>query len=112
MSLLKLRPIHPGEILQEQLEELGMSARALATRLGVPTNRITGVLNETRSVTPDTALRLAKFFGGGPDTARFWLNLQQAYDLRRAELDAARDGYLKSIEPVTARERSSKRKVS
>ena len=112
MSLLKLRPIHPGEILQEQLEELGMSARALATRLKVPTNRITGVLNETRSITPDTALRLAKFFGGGADTARLWLNLQQAYDLRRAELDAANEGYLESIEPVSRAERSVKRKVS
>ena len=100
MSLLTLRPIHPGEILQEQLVELGMSARALAARLKVPTNRITGVLKGTRSVTPDTALRLAKLFGGEADTARFWLNLQQAYDLRRAELDAANQGYLEGIEPV------------
>lgn len=104
MSLLKLRPIHPGEILQEQLEELGMSARALAARLSVPTNRITGVLNETRSVTPDTALRLAKFFGGDRDAARFWLNLQQAYDLRRAELNAEHEGYLESIEPIANRQ--------
>jgi antitoxin HigA-1 len=100
VSRLKLRPIHPGEILREQLDELGLSARALATRLGVPTNRVTGVLNETRAITPDTALRLAKFLGGGQDGARFWLNLQQAYDLRRAELDAEREGYLKAIEPV------------
>lgn len=100
MSLLKLRPIHPGEILSEQLEELGMSARLLASRLGVPTNRITGVLNETRSITPDTALRLSKFFGGGEDGARFWLNLQQAYDLRRAQLEAEAEGYLDGIEPI------------
>lgn len=100
MSRLNLRPIHPGEILKEQLDEIGLSARALASRLGVPTNRITAVLNETRGITPDTALRLAKFFGGGQDGARFWLNLQQAYDLRRAELDAEREGYLETIEPV------------
>jgi antitoxin HigA-1 len=103
MSLLKLSPIHPGELLQEQLEELGMSARALAARLSVPTNRITGVLNETRSITPDTALRLAKFFGGGQDGARFWLNLQQAYDLRLAEMHAENDGYLDAIQPVVSR---------
>jgi antitoxin HigA-1 len=100
LSRLKLRPIHPGEILREQLDELALSARALAARLGVPTNRVTAVLNETRAITPDTALRLAKFFGGGQDGARFWLNLQQAYDLRRAELDAEREGYLEAIEPV------------
>jgi addiction module HigA family antidote len=100
VSRLELRPIHPGEILKEQVEELGMSARALAVRLGVPTNRVTGVLNETRSITPGTALRLAKLFGGGQDGARFWLNLQQAYDLRRAELEAEQEGYLEAIEPV------------
>jgi addiction module HigA family antidote len=112
MSLLKLRPIHPGEILQEQLAELGMSARALAARLRVPTNRITAVLKGTRSVTPDTALRLAKLLGGEADTARFWLDLQQAYDLRRAELDAAQEGYLEGIVPVSAPERSRQRKMS
>ena len=83
-------------------DELGLSARALATRLGVPTNRITGVLNGSRSVTPDTALRLARFFGGDQDVAKFWLNLQQAYDLRCAELEAERDGYLDAIEPIRA----------
>lgn len=111
MSLLKLRPIPPGEILQEQLDELGMSARALSARLGVPTNRITGILNVTRAVTPDTALRLSKFFGGGRDGAQFWLNLQQAYDLRRAELEAEQDGSLDSIEPLTRQERLPKRRL-
>jgi antitoxin HigA-1 len=112
MSLLKLRPIHPGEILQEQLDELGMSARALAGRLGVPTNRVTGVLNATRAVTPDTALRLSTFFGGGHDGARFWLNLQQAHDLRHAELQAESEGFLAAIEPVTRQERVPKRKLA
>jgi antitoxin HigA-1 len=112
MSRLKLRPIHPGEMLREQLDELGLSARALATRLGVPTNRVTGLLNETRSVTPDTALRLARFFGGGQDGARFWLNLQQAYDLRQAELDAEKDGHLDGIKPMAKHERSVKRQTA
>jgi antitoxin HigA-1 len=111
MSLLKLRPIHPGELLLEQLDELGMSARALSARLGVPTNRITGVLNATRAITPDTALRLSKFFGGGHDGAQFWLNLQQAYDLRRAELQAESDGSLDAIEPVS-HQRVPKRKLA
>jgi antitoxin HigA-1 len=100
MSLLKLRPIHPGEFLREQLDELGLSARAFAGRLGVPTNRITALLNEKRALTPDTALRLAKVFGAGHDGAQFWLNLQQAYDLRLAELEAESLGYLEHIEPV------------
>jgi len=111
MSLLKLRPIHPGEFLQEQLDELGLSARALATRLNVPPNRVTGLLNKTRAVTPDTALRLAKFFGGGEDTARFWLNVQQAYDLRLAQQDAETNESLKGIQPVASPERGSKRKA-
>ncbi len=101
MSLLKLRPIHPAEILREQLEEFGLSARTLAIKLGVPTNRVTGILNETRSVTPDTALRLAKFFGAARDGAVFWLNLQQAYDLRVAEIAAEQAGHLRKIQTWT-----------
>ncbi len=75
-----MRPIHPGEHLREELEELGLSARAFAKALHVPGNRITGILNEQRAVTADTALRLARYFG---TTAEFWLNLQSAYELRR-----------------------------
>ncbi|MEF8943526.1 MAG: HigA family addiction module antitoxin [Desulfohalobiaceae bacterium] len=75
----KMPPVHPGEILKQELDELGISARSLASRLGVPTNRITGILNQKRSITPDTALRLARYFGTSPE---FWLNLQQAYDLK------------------------------
>ena len=78
-----MRPIHPGEILREDvLDELGMSANAFAQALGVPTNRITAILSGRRSVTADTALRLARYLGGDPE---FWLTLQQTYDLRRAE---------------------------
>ena len=85
----KMRPVSPGEVLREQLEELGMSANALATALHVPANRVTGILNARRALTPDTALRLERFFPG--TTAQFWLNLQTAYELRRAELEASKD---------------------
>jgi addiction module HigA family antidote len=93
----KMRPIHPGEVLREQLEELDMSANALAAALGVPANRITGILNGTRALTPDTALRLERFFKG--TTARFWLNLQAEHDLRAAELAADRSA-LAAIRPL------------
>ena len=75
--------IHPGEHLAEELKELGMSAAELARQLGVPTNRVTEILNGRRAITGDTALRLAHFFG---TTAEFWLNLQSLYELlHRAE---------------------------
>jgi antitoxin HigA-1 len=74
--------IHPGEHLAEELNTLGMSAAELARRLDVPTNRITQILNGTRAVTGDTALRLGHFFG---TSAEFWLNLQSLYDLRVAQ---------------------------
>jgi addiction module HigA family antidote len=72
-------PIHPGEILKHEfLDELDLSAYALARALCVPTNRITGIINGTRAITADTALRLARFFETTPE---FWLNLQTRYDL-------------------------------
>jgi len=77
-----MRPVHPGEVLREEIEERRLSANALSQAIGVPANRITGILNEARAVTPDTAMRLARCFGM---SAAFWLNLQQAYDLRTAE---------------------------
>jgi addiction module HigA family antidote len=82
-----MRPISPGEVLQEQLDELQLSAAAFARELHVPTNRITGILNKTRALTPDTALRLEQFFG---TSAQFWMNLQTGYELRLAEMDADR----------------------
>ena len=78
----KMRPIHPGEILRAELEELSLSARRFSAALSVPTNRITGILNEQRALTADTALRLARYFGTSPD---FWLGLQTAYDHRLAQ---------------------------
>lgn len=79
---MAITPIHPGEHLAEELRELRLSAAALARQLKVPTNRITEILNGQRSITGDTALRLAHFFG---TTAEFWLNLQSLYDIRVAE---------------------------
>lgn len=74
--------IHPGEILAEELAELGMSANELARILHVPTNRITQILNGKRGITADTALRLGQWLGTGPE---LWLNLQKSYELRLAE---------------------------
>jgi addiction module HigA family antidote len=83
-----MRPIHPGEVLREEyLVPLGMSASALAKALRVPANRINGIVNETRGITADTALRLARFFG---TSAELWLNLQKAYELRVAEIEVGR----------------------
>lgn len=79
--------IHPGEHLAEQLQELKLSAAEFARRIDVPTNRITELMNGKRAVTADTALRLARAFG---TSARFWMNLQNIYDLRVAELAAAK----------------------
>src|SRR5580704_177998 len=78
---MALTAIHPGEHLAEELETLHMSAAELARQLDVPTNRVTQILNGTRAITGDTALRLAHFFG---TSAEFWLNLQSLYDLRLA----------------------------
>jgi len=76
-----LPPIHPGEILGDELETLAVSANALARDLDVPVNRVTEIVNGKRAVTADTALRLARYFGTAP---QFWLNLQTAYDLAMA----------------------------
>lgn len=84
---MALIAIHPGEHLAEELETLHMSAAALARKLDVPTNRITQILNGTRAITGDTALRLAHFFG---TSAEFWLNLQSLYELRIAQKKAGK----------------------
>jgi len=75
-------PIHPGETLREDLDSLGMSAAELSRQVRVPVNRITAILNGTRAITGDTALRLGRFFG---TSGEFWLNLQKLYELRVAE---------------------------
>ena len=83
-----MRPVHPGEILAEEMEELRLSANALAGALGVPTNRITAVLKGQRGVTADTALRLSRYFGTTP---QLWLNLQKTFELRVAEVQSGKD---------------------
>jgi len=91
--------IHPGEHLAEELEALDMSAAELARKLDVPTNRVTQILNGTRSITGDTALRLGHFFG---TSAQFWLNLQALYDLRLAQQKTGRA--IKSLPRLKRRE--------
>ncbi len=71
-------PIHPGRILKRELAARGLSANKLALALRVPSGRITAILNKKRAITPETALRLGRFFG---NSAQFWLNLQARYDL-------------------------------
>jgi addiction module HigA family antidote len=80
-----MRPVHPGEVLREDyLLPLHLSANALAKALIVPAPRINDIVRERRGVSADTAMRLARYFGGD---ARSWLNLQAAYDLRVAEIE-------------------------
>lgn len=87
---------HPGEVLREEyLKPLGLSARALAKSLAVPANRITEIMRGERDVSADTAIRLARYFRTDP---RFWLNLQAAHDLSRAQ---AENDYSK-VRPGTA----------
>jgi len=87
----KLPPVHPGEILlHDFMKPLALSANGLAARLHVPANRISGIVNGSRAVTADTALRLARYFG---TTAEFWVGLQKDY-----ELEVARRAALASIE--------------
>ena len=83
-----MRPVHPGEILREELDELGLSANALSKALGVPVNRVTMILNGQRGVSADTALRLARYFGTTP---QLWLNLQKTWELRQAEIESGRE---------------------
>jgi antitoxin HigA-1 len=80
----KLRPVHPGETLSEELEMRGLSAHAFALKLRVPANRITEIINGKRGISAETALRLGRYFGGN---AEFWMNLQAGYDLAIAERD-------------------------
>jgi addiction module HigA family antidote len=92
-----MRPVHPGEVLREEyLVPLGMSVNALAKALGVPTPRINDVVREKRGITPDTAMRLARYFGGD---ARSWLNLQIAYELRVTEM-ASGKAIARSVAPM------------
>lgn len=74
--------IHPGEVLADELEEIGVSPTELSRQLAVPANRLSQIIQGKRAITGDTALRLGHWFGMSP---QFWLNLQSAYDMRVAE---------------------------
>jgi len=87
MSRNGMRPVHPGEILREELETLEMSAKAFASALDVPGNRITAILNGQRGITADTALRLSRYLGTTPE---LWLNLQKTFELRVAEKETGK----------------------
>jgi len=93
-----MRPVHPGEILREELAELGLSARAFASALGIPVNRVTQILNGRRGVSADTALRLARYFGS---SAEFWMDLQSAYELRRARVEVG-EAIARAVTPRAA----------
>jgi addiction module HigA family antidote len=82
------RTVHPGEVLANELAELDLSARTFARLIKVPTNRVTQIVEGKRAITPDTALRLGRFFG---TTAMYWINLQGRYDLVQAHKDLKHD---------------------
>ncbi|WP_295402974.1 HigA family addiction module antitoxin [uncultured Thiocystis sp.] len=94
-----LRPVHPGEILREDfLIPLGLSVNALAYALRVPATRLHAIVKERRAVTPDTALRLARYFGGD---AQSWLSLQASFDLKLTEQAVGSD-ILRDVRPREA----------
>jgi antitoxin HigA-1 len=93
-----MRPVHPGEVLRDELAELGLSARALAGALGIPVNRVTQILNGQRGISADTALRLARYLG---TSAEFWMDLQSAYELRRARAEVG-ETIIRTVPPRAA----------
>lgn len=95
----RMRPVHPGEILREEfLAPLGMSVNALALALCVPATRIHEIVKERRSISADTAERLARYFGGDAES---WMNLQASYDLKTLP---TREEIRRRVEPRSARE--------
>jgi len=97
MTRRERKPIHPGEILSEDvLAELGMNANQVAEALGVPANRISEILRGRRSITADTALRLGRWLGSSP---QFWMNLQRSCDLEVAALEHG-DAIAREVKPL------------
>lgn len=88
MIMNKMRPVHPGEVLSEELETRGLKRAELAKALHVSPRRVGALVNGERRITADTALRLARFFGS---SAEMWMAMQQAYDIRVAELTIGND---------------------
>jgi len=97
-------PVHPGEILSDELEEIGLSAKKLADVIQVPPNRLYQVLAGKRNITADTALRLGQYFGTSAD---FWMNLQSSY-----ELDLARQQCGKEIQRIPKRSETAEQRAS
>jgi antitoxin HigA-1 len=92
----KLPPIHPGQVLKTVFEEAGLTANAVALALRIPANRLTEIINGRRSISADTALRLARYFG---TSSQMWVNLQAKYDLASAE-DAMADQIDAEVQPM------------
>jgi addiction module HigA family antidote len=93
----RIGPVSPGEVLREEfLIPLGLSATRLAREIGVPTNRITGIVNETRAVSAATAILLGERFGTTP---RFWMGLQASFDLEKASKEASENGRRAAARP-------------
>ena len=90
-------PIHPGEILKDELDEIGISAAELARQLKVPENRMSEIMRGRRNITANTALRLGRWFG---TSANFWMNLQKNYELRKAEQEHGAE--IEQIQPHMA----------
>ncbi len=94
--MTKMKPLHPGEVLLEEfLKPMGITPYRLAKDIGVPTNRITGIVNGERSLSADTALRLSQYFG---TSAKVWVGLQADYDLSIAAANS--NSAIRRIEPV------------
>lgn len=94
----RMAPLHPGEVLREEfMQPMDISAYRVAKDIGVPANRIQAIVNESRAITADTALRLARYFGNTPN---FWMNLQHDYDFELAMAESGDD--IKSIAPRAA----------
>ena len=93
-------PIHPGEVLAEELEQLRVSPTELSRQIRVPANRVSQIINGKRAITGDTALRLAHWFGMSP---QFWMNLQALYDVRVAEQEAGTEIKRLPTRPTTSK---------
>jgi antitoxin HigA-1 len=92
----KRQPVHPGQVLKTVLGDAGITANALALALRIPANRLTEIINRKRSISADTALRLAQYFG---TSAQMWMNLQAKFDLASAE-DALADRIKSEVQPM------------
>ena len=94
----KIAPVHPGAILRETIEDLGLTMNQLATAIRVPANRINAIVAGQRSITGETAIRLGRYFG---TTAEYWLNLQSFFDLESAR-DRWEEQVAKEVQPRSA----------